>query len=94
MAWCMEEYGIDKVPSEQIVERAPKQNEVIAGLRLTVSCPARRDNSKLTIGTRHPNCTRSRTASKHAFRTVKKWVQCFGNTTAYELPVARHEMTA
>jgi len=89
LAWCMEAYGVDKVASKQMVERVPK-DEVIQGLHLTVSCPAHRDNFKLTTGTWHPNCTRSRTASMHAFRTVKKWVQCFENTTAWELPVARH----
>jgi len=89
MAWCMEAYGVDRMPSMQVVESVPK-NEVIQGLHLTVSCPAHRNPFSLQSGTWHPNCTRSRTASMHAFRTVKKWVQCFENTTAYELPVWRH----
>jgi hypothetical protein len=89
LAWCMEAYGVDKVPSLQVVERVPK-NQVIQGLHLAVSCPAHRDGFKLTTAKWHPNCTRSRTASMFAYRTVEKWVQCFKNTTAYELPVQRH----
>jgi hypothetical protein len=84
LAWCMEAYGVDKLPSMQMVEHVPEY-QPIQGLHLTVSCPAHRSNFELHDNKWHPNCTRSRTASMHAFRTVEKWVQCFQNTTAYEL---------
>jgi len=29
-----------------------------------------------------PNCTRSKTAGLHPFKTVKEWTECFKNTTA------------
>jgi len=84
LVWCMEAYGVDRLPSLQVVERVPKY-EVIQGLHLTVSCPGHRSPFELQNNKWHPNCTRARTAAMHAFRTVKKWVQCFENTTAYEL---------
>jgi len=81
LAWCMHAYGVDKLPSLQMVETVPK-DQPIQGLHLTPSCPSHRSPFELHIKKWHPNCTRAKTASLHAFRTVKKWLECYQNTTA------------
>merc|ERR1719510_2106791 len=74
-------YGEDKLPSLQMVETVPK-DQPIQGLHLTPSCPAHRSPFELHSKKWHPNCTRSKTASMHAFRTLKNWLECYQNTTA------------
>jgi len=81
MQFCMDKLGIDKVPSRQMVEQVPK-NMQIYGLHLTVSCPAHRTKFETAMKKWKPNCTRSRTAGLHPFKTVKEWTECFKNTTA------------
>jgi len=81
LAWCMQAYGVDKLPSLQMVETVPK-DQPIQGLHLTPSCPSHRSPFELHSNTWHPNCTRAKTASMHAFRTVEKWLECYQNTTA------------
>merc|ERR1719414_939977 len=81
LAWCMHTYGVDKLPSLQMVETVPK-DQPIQGLHLTPSCPAHRSPFELHSKKWHPNCTRAKTASIHAFRTVKNWLECYQNTTA------------
>jgi len=78
-AWCMEQNGVDKIPSLQVIETVPK-SQPIYGLHLTVSCPGHRTNFELHKMKWHPNCTRSRTAAMHAFRTVDKWTHCLDQT--------------
>jgi hypothetical protein len=81
LAWCMQAYGVDKLPSYQMVETVPK-DQPIKGLHITVSCPSHRSPFELQMKKWHPNCTRVKTPSIHSFRTVKKWVECWENTTA------------
>jgi len=81
MAWCMHAFGVDKVPSRQELQNVP-DGQQIHGLHLTVSCPAHRGTLEGQVKKWHPNCTRSKTAGLHAFRTVKKWMHCFEQTTA------------
>jgi len=81
LAWCMHTYGVDKLPSLQMVETVPK-DQPIQGLHLTPSCPAHRSPFELHSNKWHPNCTRAKTASMHAFRNVKNWLECYQNTTA------------
>jgi len=83
LAWCMEAYGVDKLPSLQMVETVPK-DQPIHGLHLATSCPAHRSRFELLNNKWHPNCKRAKTASMFAFRTVKKWTECFEQTTSGE----------
>jgi hypothetical protein len=80
LQWCMDRHGVDKVPSRQMVDHIPK-DEKIYGLHLTVSCPGHRSKFERSMKEWHPNCTRSVTASMHAFRTVKKYEECLKNTS-------------
>lgn len=80
LQWCMDRHGVDKIPSRQMVDTVPK-DEKIYGLHLTVSCPGHRTKFERKMKKWHPNCSRSETASMHAFKTVDDYVECLKNTT-------------
>merc|ERR1712222_23832 len=48
LAWCMQAYGVDKLPSYQMVETVPK-DQPIKGLHITVSCPSHRSPFELQM---------------------------------------------
>jgi len=81
LQFCMDKHGVDKVPSRQMVEQVPKKMNIY-GLHLTVSCPGHRTKFETGMKKWKPNCTRSKTAGLHPFKTVKEWTACFKNTTA------------
>jgi len=81
LQFCMDKHGVDKVASRQMVEQVPKPMNIY-GLHLTVSCPGHRIKFETAIKKWKPNCTRSKTAGLHPFKTVKEWTTCFENTTA------------
>jgi len=81
LQFCMDKHGVDKVASRQMVEQVPKPMNIY-GLHLTVSCPGHRTKFETAMKKWKPNCTRSKTAGLHPFKTVKDWTTCFKNTTA------------
>merc|ERR1711953_104872 len=80
LQFCMDKHGVTRVPSRQIVDTVPKDQNIY-GLHLTVSCPGHRTKFETTMHKWHPNCSRSVTAAIHAFKTPKSWLECLKNTT-------------
>jgi len=77
---CMDKHGVDRVPSRQMVDTVPTDQNLY-GLHLTVSCPGHRSKKERKVGKWTPNCTRSATAAMHPFKTKKAYMQCLQNTT-------------
>jgi len=80
LQFCMDKHGITRVPSRQMVDNVPKEQNIY-GLHLTVSCPGHRTKFEETIQKWHPNCSRSVTAAIHPFKTPEAWLECLKNTT-------------
>jgi len=78
-AWCMHLEGVDKIPSRQQVDTMP-EGSMIQGLHITVSCPGHRTKFERVMKKWKPNCTVTKSAGLHAFRTPSKWAKCFQET--------------
>jgi len=77
---CMDRHGVDRVPSRQMVDTVPKDQNLY-GLHLTVSCPGHRSKKERKVGKWTPNCSRSATAAMHPLKTLKAYKECLVNTT-------------
>jgi len=80
LQFCMDKSGVTRVPTRQMVEMVPKDQNLY-GLHLTISCPGHRSKFEGLVQKWHPNCSRSLTAGMHPFKTPEKWLECLKNTT-------------
>ena len=80
MQCCMHKHNITRVCSWQMMESAPK-TENLYGPHLNVSYPGHRTKFDSTIMKLKPNCPRSVNADMHPFKTSKAWLGCLKNTS-------------